>query len=622
MKARLADLGLRISPDIRPSFSFAGTSKKYEVGQTNPQVAKRIIDSVPGATGALIDSRDTHHCNPDGLAPNGLEQVFSIFDNAVQYRVGKRSIWLTIYQCVEGSGAIPYPNFHLFDSAYPQGFLRIEEDHPQADIGHRGIGRSNFSSRFYADRYLLIWSTEDRAMMLFDIETHKTIWKEFNLGRGDLLKEAFYSVEDQHVTQVNTDGSFYVYDVPGKKRVLEGRYVDDETIAWTPDLRFDASPEGANYVNLRFPGQRGQYAFQQFARTVKKPGLIAEVLARNYKPTDATLGLPPVLTGALHADAGRIKGEVTVSSAGDIRVYQDGLLTDTIPALQVGATIAVDVARIPGSRWVSVVAYDVAGLASLPVGSDLASVGDLPVLHALTIGIDRYEGAGLKPLGYAKKDAATLLTAIEVQNGKSLRLATRTHLADGEATPQAILAKVEAAVASAKRGETIVFSYAGHGVTGPDGRFYIATTNTVAHDIAGTALAWDRITALLSKAEARVIVFLDACHSGAAGTGMFATNDDAVGDVLQGVPSGLLVFSASKGRQFSEESSSTGGGVFTNAVADVIARKRAEFDLDRNGAIEISELYLGVKRQVANATEGRQVPWLARNELVGDFAIF
>jgi uncharacterized caspase-like protein len=156
----------------------------------------------------------------------------------------------------------------------------------------------------------------------------------------------------------------------------------------------------------------------------------------------------------------------------------------------------------------------------------------------------------------------------------------------------------------------------------PDGRFYIATTGTRAEDIAGSALAWDRVASVLSKAQARVIVFLDACHSGAAGTAMFATNDGAVDDVLQGVPSGLLVFSASKGRQVSEESPVVGGGFFTNAVADVISRDRAVYDLDHNGAIEASELYLGIKRKVSNETDGRQVPWFAHNELVGDFSVF
>lgn len=124
------------------------------------------------------------------------------------------------------------------------------------------------------------------------------------------------------------------------------------------------------------------------------------------------------------------------------------------------------------------------------------------------------------------------------------------------------------------------------------------------------------------RTRAWVVVFLDACHSGAAGTSLFVTNDTAAQGLLDQIPSSLLVFSASKGRQLSEEVTQLGGGVFGNAVADVIARDRAAKDLDGNDAIEACELYAGVKRRVSELTDGRQVPWFARNELVGDFALF
>jgi hypothetical protein len=82
------------------------------------------------------------------------------------------------------------------------------------------------------------------------------------------------------------------------------------------------------------------------------------------------------------------------------------------------------------------------------------------------------------------------------------------------------------------------------------------------------------------------------------------------------------VFSASKGRELSEENAAVGGGVFTKAITEVIAGNRAAYDTNANGAIEVSELYVGVKRQVVEGTASRQTPWLARNQMVGDFALF
>jgi hypothetical protein len=47
--------------------------------------------------------------------------------------------------------------------------------------------------------------------------------------------------------------------------------------------------------------------------------------------------------------------------------------------------------------------------------------------------------------------------------------------------------------------------------------------------------------------KARVVLLIDACHSGSIGAQL---NDGAVADLLQGSGRPLLVFAAAKGRQF------------------------------------------------------------------------
>jgi uncharacterized caspase-like protein len=116
-------------------------------------------------------------------------------------------------------------------------------------------------------------------------------------------------------------------------------------------------------------------------------------------------------------------------------------------------------------------------------------------------------------------------------------------------------------------------------------------------------------------------VILDACHSGQTGAQEVATNDQAV-DVLAGKGrTPLLVIAASKGRQESEESAKL-GGVFTQSVAEAITTGRAASDLNRNGVIEVSEVYGAVKARVQQLTKGRQTPWLVRSGLYGDFPLF
>ena len=167
-----------------------------------------------------------------------------------------------------------------------------------------------------------------------------------------------------------------------------------------------------------------------------------------------------------------------------------------------------------------------------------------------------------------------------------------------------------------------MFFFAGHGLRGKDGKYYMATYDTRADDVEATALRWDDLAIVLAKAKGRLIVLLDACHSGAAGTGLFASNDDAVKGLRHSIPTGLVVISASKGRELSGESPAAGGGYFTTELVRVLGEGRTGADTNSNGALEISELFRAVKLGVFQQRQGQQTPWLARNEMIGDFSLF
>jgi peptidoglycan hydrolase-like protein with peptidoglycan-binding domain len=613
----LRRLGVRFSPAISATFRAGYNGQAPD----DEGIARQIQETVPKAKGKLGRKEAASVC-----VPTDQSEVLSSFTNALQFNLASRTIWLTNFECAEGTAQHYTEAFTLFDSAAADPIVAVDGNHPvdssNATSCASNIGYCSFDARLYGDRYLLIWSVASRAIMIYDIDARKPVYKNFNLGRGDLFKEAFYSLEDRMVTQVNNDGSFFVYDVDANKQVLEGRYVDDELIAWAPNLRFDATAEGASYVNLRFPGQSVQYTFQQFAAKVRQPGLVTSVFDRAGIAPTIDVGLPPQVEGSLKTEGDRITGAISLTTGaagGEVAIFQDGLRTDTITVAD-QPSVPIDVVRAPGARWVSVLASDRGGLASLPVGRDLGKPSALPVVRALAIGIDEY--TSLPALKFGAADARTLIASLAAQHGKTINLTSSQILDRKGLTRATLLDAIQTLVDGARPGETIVFSYAGHGLTAPSGGFYMSTSLTDVSDIAGTSVAWSEVAAILAKAKARVLVFLDACHSGTAGTDYFASNDDAAAGVLARIPSGLVVFSASKGRQLSLETSDAGGGVFTNAVADVIARKRTTFDTNRNGAIEISELYAGVKLRVVGQTGGRQTPWLSRNEMVGDFALF
>ena len=84
----------------------------------------------------------------------------------------------------------------------------------------------------------------------------------------------------------------------------------------------------------------------------------------------------------------------------------------------------------------------------------------------------------------------------------------------------------------------------------------------------------------------------------------------------------MLVFAASKGRQFSYEHTKWGGGLFTHAMVQALSGNRARHDRDGNGVIDVSELYTAAKEIVVRESEGDQSPWLVRRDLVGNFGLF
>ena len=162
---------------------------------------------------------------------------------------------------------------------------------------------------------------------------------------------------------------------------------------------------------------------------------------------------------------------------------------------------------------------------------------------------------------------------------------------------------------------------------GGDGQLYLTPSGFQSANPVKTGLAWSRIAPVLRCSPARVLVALDACHAGAAGMSGVASNDDAVSVLLSGRQAPMIVFAASKGRQFSHEDKPGSpvrwsGGVFTYALIRALTDDRQSADLNGNGVLEVSELYRAVKSRVVTETQSEQTPWLVRHDIVGDFALF
>jgi uncharacterized caspase-like protein len=125
----------------------------------------------------------------------------------------------------------------------------------------------------------------------------------------------------------------------------------------------------------------------------------------------------------------------------------------------------------------------------------------------------------------------------------------------------------------------------------------------------------DELQIIFDRIEAeRVVVFLDACYSGAAGGRTFASRrtravrvDDVFLDRLAR-SRGRAIITAARASEVSLELPDLGHGLFTHYL---LQGMRGAADLDRDGVIELHELYQYVEQQVtqkSRAEGGNQHP--------------
>jgi uncharacterized caspase-like protein len=215
-------------------------------------------------------------------------------------------------------------------------------------------------------------------------------------------------------------------------------------------------------------------------------------------------------------------------------------------------------------------------------------------LHLLAVGISAYNEDYAKSLRlhYADRDAHDLASAINTTQGSLYQVKPQVLL-DKDATKSGIMRAL-----------------AGHGAM-VDRKLYLLPDEVDARDDAGiktTALSAEDLKGeLLELARyGRVLVLLDACHSGATTMdgAAIAVDADALRTGL--AAANVTVLTSSKGSETSEERESWQHGAFTKALLDSFNDPAA--DINRNGLISTTGLATYLNRRVPTLTDGKQTP--------------
>jgi hypothetical protein len=238
------------------------------------------------------------------------------------------------------------------------------------------------------------------------------------------------------------------------------------------------------------------------------------------------------------------------------------------------------------------------------------------VLHVLAIGVDKFgDKAGGLHLSYAAEDAHDVANALldsqKAAPGRASLYAdvSLMYLPNDKAYHTAILdaldgmAKSMATDGSGQDVAVILVSSHGEMI---DGQFYLipydfdaGSRNTSTTSAVSASEFAKKVKAIAERG--KVLLLLDACHSGAVGAGDWAKDPDA--KVLQDAMDmeNVTVLTSSKKNELSQELAEWKHGAFTQAFLDALTGAA-----DAQGIIRLSALTDAMEAEVQTLTGGKQ----------------
>jgi WD40 repeat protein len=241
-------------------------------------------------------------------------------------------------------------------------------------------------------------------------------------------------------------------------------------------------------------------------------------------------------------------------------------------------------------------------------------------LYVLAVGVSNYQDPDMR-LDLAAKDALDFGAAWNEQKGRLYSGVEARVLTDAQATKGNILDGLEWLQRQVTAKDVAVLFFAGHGVNDPTGMFYFLPVDADLEKLKRTGISQADITSTVASLAGKVLVFMDACHSGnlmgkSKRRGLVML--DSVISELASAENGAVVFSSATGRQYALENVEWGNGAFTKGVVEGL---RGKADYRSSGRITVNMLDLYVSERVKELTRGQQTPTTVKPPNVPDFPV-
>jgi WD40 repeat protein len=381
-------------------------------------------------------------------------------------------------------------------------------------------------------------------------------------------------------------------------------FKDGEWIVITPEGYFNASANGAKYLNVRVGNQ--VYSIDNFHEKYYNPVYVASVLQGSTLESvpDIRQGIAPppmVRIVSPQPDAEFNMEEITVTlfakdlggGIDEIRLYQNGKVVSEetrgmkVKAGQQALAHSVSSRDITKSYTLNLVeginTFRAVGFSKDRTESNPAEImvklvghGKDVSLHVLTIGLNEYQNPALN-LNYARPDAQGIMEFFK-QNGKGLfKNVSITELYNEQATKAGILSKLNQLVNTYPE-DAVVIYLAGHGENIEEDWYFIPYELTYPEreeEVKSKALSSDELSTCIRDIKAqKILLLIDACKSGAALVAFRGFEDRKALSQLSRA-TGVHVVAASGKDQFASEVKELGHGVFTYTLLEGLKGRAA-----------------------------------------------
>jgi hypothetical protein len=259
-----------------------------------------------------------------------------------------------------------------------------------------------------------------------------------------------------------------------------------------------------------------------------------------------------------------------------------------------------------------------------------------PNLHVLAIGPSHND------LKFTAKDATDFANAFESQSGQKKlfgQVIVRKLVTGPETEADRIREAVAdlvyqhrnpAAAQRILRNDVLLLFVSSHGKNGQGGFLLLPSNYDPRYERTRTIDFQQDIVQELEKIDCKKVIFIDACHSGAADSK--SMTDIARADALTKLAAmhpGMSTLTSCRSNELSYEDERWQNGAFTEAILEGFANKACmdengafQADIDKNSIITLGELYDFLRRRVPNLIKTQkpnattnQTPFMPENQL-------